>query len=53
MCVDVHDFQCTIDEMKHQQVELQAQMKEQCEDYKELLNEKMARDMEIAAYRSE
>lgn len=38
--------------MKHQEADLQVQMKEQCEDYKELLSEKMARDMEIAAYRS-
>lgn len=36
--------------MKHQEVDLQEQMKEQCEDYQKLLREKMARDMEIAAY---
>lgn len=47
-----HVGQSTIDEMRHQEVELQFQMKEQCEDYKELLSEKMARDMEISAYRS-
>lgn len=52
VCVCVHVFQCTIDDMKHQEADLQVQMKEQCEDYKELLSEKMARDMEIAAYRS-
>lgn len=52
-CVCVCVIQCTIDEMRHQEAELEAQMKEQCEDYKELLSEKMARDMEIVAYRSE
>ncbi len=50
--VCLHFLQRTIDEMQHQEVDFQAQMKEQCEDYKELLSEKMARDMEIAAYRS-
>ncbi|XP_076005386.1 desmin, partial [Genypterus blacodes] len=48
---EIAELECTIDEMKHQQIEFHAQMKEQCEDYKELLNEKMARDIEIAAYR--
>lgn len=38
--------------MKHQEADLQVQMKEQCEDSKELFSEKMARDMEVAAYRS-
>lgn len=51
-CVHAHVFQRTIDEMKHQETDLQAQKKEQCGDYMELLGEKMARDMEIAAYRS-
>lgn len=37
--------------MRHKDADLQAQMTEQCEDYKELLSEKMARDMEIVAYR--
>lgn len=37
--------------MKQQEAELKSQMKEQCEEYKELLSKKMARDMEIAAYR--
>lgn len=49
MCV--HVIQCTIDEMQHQEADFKAQMKEQCEDYKGLLSEKMARDMEIVAYR--
>lgn len=39
--------------MRHQEANLRAQMKEQCEDYKVLLSERMARDMEIAAYRSD
>lgn len=38
--------------MRHQEADFEAQMKEQCDDYKELLSEKMARDMEITAYRS-
>ncbi|XP_026186605.1 low molecular weight neuronal intermediate filament [Mastacembelus armatus] len=46
------ELECIIDEMRHQELDLRAQMKQQCEDYKELLSEKMARDMEIAAYRS-
>jgi len=46
-------FQYTIDEMRRQEADFKAQMKEQCEDNKELLSEKMARDIEIAAYRSD
>lgn len=49
LCVCV--IQCTIDEMRHQDADFQVQMQEQVEDYKELLSEKMARDMEITAYR--
>ncbi|KAI3351598.1 hypothetical protein L3Q82_020436 [Scortum barcoo] len=48
---EIAELECTIDEMRHQEADFQVQMKEQCEDYKELLSEKMARDMEIAAYR--
>ncbi|CAL1613780.1 unnamed protein product [Knipowitschia caucasica] len=48
---EIADLEYTVDEMKHQESELQLEMKEQCEDYKELLQEKMARDMEITAYR--
>ncbi|XP_045886392.1 desmin [Micropterus dolomieu] len=48
---EIAELECTIDEMRHQEVNFQVQMKDQCEDYKELLSEKMARDMEIAAYR--
>lgn len=39
--------------MKCQKANFQEQMKEQCEDYKFLFTQKMARDMEIAAYRSD
>ncbi|XP_040904300.1 peripherin [Toxotes jaculatrix] len=49
---EIAELECTVDEMRHQESDLQAQMKEQCADYKELLSEKMARDMEIVAYRS-
>ncbi|XP_044060897.1 type III intermediate filament [Siniperca chuatsi] len=49
---EIAELECTIDEMQNQEADFQVQMKEQCEDYKELLSEKMARDMEIAAYRS-
>ncbi|XP_042348733.1 neurofilament medium polypeptide [Plectropomus leopardus] len=49
---EIAELECTIDEMRHQEADFQLQMKEQCEDYKELLNENMARDMEITAYRS-
>ncbi|CAJ1058883.1 plasticin [Xyrichtys novacula] len=48
----ITELECTIDEMQQQEADFQEQMKEQCEDYKELLSEKMARDMEITAYRS-
>lgn len=46
-------FQSSIDEMRQEEANLELQMREQCDDYKELLNQKMARDMEIAAYRSD
>ncbi|XP_028444807.1 desmin isoform X2 [Perca flavescens] len=49
---EIAELECTIDEMRHQEADFQVQMKKQCEDYKELLSEKMARDMEITAYRS-
>lgn len=43
--------QCRIEEMREQQYDLQVQMREQCDDYEELLGQKMARDIEIVAYR--
>ncbi|XP_044219345.1 vimentin [Thunnus albacares] len=49
---EIAELECTIEDMRHQEDDLEAQMKEQCEAYKELLREKMARDMEITAYRS-
>ncbi|XP_031718574.1 desmin [Anarrhichthys ocellatus] len=49
---EIAEMECTIDEMWHQEADFKVQMKERCEDYKELLSEKMARDMEITAYRS-
>ncbi|KAM4555272.1 peripherin [Odontesthes bonariensis] len=49
---EVAELEYTIDEMRQQEADFKAQMKEQCEDNKELLSEKMARDIEIAAYRS-
>ncbi|CAB1456216.1 unnamed protein product [Pleuronectes platessa] len=49
---EIADLKFTMDEMRQQESDFQVQMKEQCEDYKELLSEKMARDMEIVAYRS-
>ncbi|XP_060904449.1 desmin [Labrus mixtus] len=48
----IAELESTIDEMQNQEADFQVQMREQCEDYKELLCEKMARDMEITAYRS-
>ncbi|XP_008418867.2 peripherin [Poecilia reticulata] len=49
---EVEELEFTIAEMKQQEVDFKSQMKEQCEEYRELLSQKMARDMEIAAYRS-
>uniref|UniRef100_A0A3Q3GYX8 Peripherin-like n=1 Tax=Labrus bergylta TaxID=56723 RepID=A0A3Q3GYX8_9LABR len=46
----IAELESTIDEMQNQEADFQVQMREQCEDYKELLSEKMARDMEITAY---
>ncbi|KAI4818949.1 hypothetical protein KUCAC02_004236 [Chaenocephalus aceratus] len=49
---EIAELEGTLDEMRQQEEDFQVQMKEQCEDYKELLSEKMAREMEITAYRS-
>ncbi|KAK5864593.1 hypothetical protein PBY51_015824 [Eleginops maclovinus] len=49
---EIAELECTLDEMWQQEADFQVQMNEQCEDYKELLSEKMAREMEITAYRS-
>ncbi|XP_037531439.1 vimentin [Nematolebias whitei] len=48
---EVEELECAVDEIKQQEADLKAQMKEQCEANKTLLSERMARDMEIAAYR--
>ncbi|CAK6964703.1 vimentin [Scomber scombrus] len=49
---EIADLECTIEEMRLQEADFEVQMKEQCEEYKELLSEKMAREIEITAYRS-
>lgn len=38
-------------DLKDSQADLEAQMKEHCSDYEELLSQKMALEIEIAAYR--
>ncbi|KAM3613293.1 uncharacterized protein V6R79_023539 [Siganus canaliculatus] len=48
---EISELERTAEDMQSQEADFKMQMKEQCEDYKELLCEKMARDMEIAAYR--
>ncbi|XP_055368395.1 neurofilament light polypeptide isoform X2 [Betta splendens] len=49
---EVAELEYTINELQHRDSSFRTQMKEQCDDYRVLLSEKMARDMEIAAYRS-
>ncbi|XP_064828925.1 alpha-internexin [Oncorhynchus masou masou] len=48
---EIFELECRLEEMRRQQNELQVQMTEQCDDYEELLGQKMAREIEIAAYR--
>eukprot|EP00063_Salmo_salar_P079666 XP_014054501.1 PREDICTED: neurofilament light polypeptide-like [Salmo salar] len=48
---EIADLECRIEERQEQQHDLQVQMREQCGDYEELLGQKMARDIEIVAYR--
>ncbi|KAG7484266.1 hypothetical protein MATL_G00047220 [Megalops atlanticus] len=48
---EIEELEGYMAELEQAQAELQAQMREQCADYEELLNEKMALDIEITAYR--
>ncbi|CAL8263312.1 unnamed protein product [Lota lota] len=47
----IEELECTIEDMKDQQLAFEDQIQDQCEDYQELLCEKRTRDLEIAAYR--
>ncbi|XP_028315913.1 desmin [Gouania willdenowi] len=49
---EIAELELTMEEMRQQESSLQAQMNEQMDDFQELLREKMARDLEIVAYRS-
>ncbi|MCI4379925.1 hypothetical protein PGIGA_G00234050 [Pangasianodon gigas] len=50
--LEIEELETCICRLEKDEADLQAQMKEQMEDYEELLNEKMALDIEIEAYRA-
>ncbi|XP_059918913.1 peripherin [Gadus macrocephalus] len=47
----IEELECTLEDMRAQQLDFEDQIQDQCEDYQELLCEKRTRDLEIAAYR--
>ncbi|GAA6097696.1 type III intermediate filament [Tachysurus ichikawai] len=50
--LEIEELETCICQLEKEEADLQAQMKEQMGDYEELLNEKMALDIEIEAYRA-
>ncbi|XP_047013065.1 type III intermediate filament [Ictalurus punctatus] len=50
--LEIEELENCICRLEKEEADLQAQMKEQMGDYEELLNEKMALDIEIEAYRA-
>ncbi|XP_035288844.1 desmin-like [Anguilla anguilla] len=48
---EVEELESCLAELEAAQAQLEAQMRDECGDYQDLLTEKMARDMEIVYYR--